>query len=109
MSVWAQDVSLDGLADEPRWFIEGIHRGEPDEIAAQRAGVTMSEVLRWSADHKFRGLLKAARKGGGFTTAIFPDAPGQQPIVDTVDVTACLACKLGGCDRHSGGRARSGA
>lgn len=69
--LWRTDVDLDDLADEPRWFIEGLLRGESEEIAAQRAGVTLDVVRAWAGDAKFRVALKRARRGIGRATPEF--------------------------------------
>lgn len=68
LGLWRDEVDISELADEPRWFIEGLLRGEPEELSAQRAGATMEDVRRWSTDGKFRLALKRARRGIGCTT-----------------------------------------
>ncbi len=71
--IWRDEVNLDDLADAPRWFLEDVMRGEPEETAAERAGATMADVRVWSADKRFRSALKQARSGAGATTIIAVD------------------------------------
>ena len=84
MSIWRKDANVNDLEDQPRWFIEALLRGEDEEVAATRAGVTLADVRRWSSDRAFRGLLKRARQGIGRTQVILGDGrgPGQGALRD---------------------------
>jgi hypothetical protein len=121
--LFRSDVDLDEFADEPRWFIEGLLRGEPDELAAERAGVSLEDVRQWAGDRKFRHALKRARNGIGRTTVaidsgrpvdappdggdllVILDADGQ--VAGWKSVTECFACRVGGCTVHTGKRPAS--
>lgn len=113
LGLWREDVNVDDLADEPRWFIEGVARGESEEIAAQRAGVTLEDVRRWTTDGKFRQALKQARRGhtaatliGGdddqnATTTVRPDG-----TVEVHSDVRCFRCLTGCCDIHPLGQSK---